>query len=282
MISSSSGSGFLVSEEGLVLTNAHVVQNMKNVTVTLADGSSLVGDIVSLDPATDLAVVQLRNPKQRKFETIKLGDSSVIRPGEFVVAMGSPLRLSNTVTSGIVSTVHRAAGDLSHRLPHVEYIQTDAAINVGNSGGPLVNLDGEVIGINSMTVKDAVGISFAIPVNIVKEFLESTKQKKPKLGKGYIGIHMLTLTPGIIDELLGRLSGFPNVKSGVFIPEVIYDSPSHRAGIYPGDIITSINGTKVTSSQQVYDFVAKGDLLTIEILRGLKRLRVVVQPETVL
>jgi S1-C subfamily serine protease len=164
-----------------------------------------------------------------------------------------------------------------------------------------------------MTVKDAVGISFAIPVDTVKEFLETAVQKKSsKPVRGYIGVHMLTLTPGIIDELLGRVPGFPSVKSGVFIPEVVFNSPSHRysvvyifpihsqvlihhlhvilifiliilfrAGIYPGDIIVSINGTDVTNSQQVYDFVAKGELLTIGVLRGRKTLKVVVQPETV-
>ncbi|XP_006814929.1 serine protease HTRA2, mitochondrial-like, partial [Saccoglossus kowalevskii] len=167
---------------------------------------------------------------------LKLGKSDDLRPGEWVIAMGSPLSLSNTITCGIVSRVHRGSGELGMRNKDMKYIQTDAAINFGNSGGPLVNLDGEAIGIN--TLKVTPGISFAIPIDYAKQFLvklDEAQKTGTKHGREinltpprkYIGITMLTLTPSIIYELDQRMTDFPVVKSGVFVHSVTVGSPSH-------------------------------------------------------
>jgi len=241
----STGSGFIVTEDGMVLTNAHVVENAVHVNVKLRDGRSFSGTVVDTDLENDLAAVKLVSQKDLKFPTLTLGSSSSIRPGEWVVAMGSPLQLSNTITAGIVSTVHRAGGEIGLPNREMEYIQTDAAINVGNSGGPLVNLDGHVIGINAITVRFAAGISFSIPIDTAKDFLSqaiervksgkyassSSKTSRRTLGpnqRWYIGVSMLTLTPQILEELWRRDQSFNKVESGVFVPQVNYGSPAHK------------------------------------------------------
>lgn len=294
----SSGSGFIVTEDGMVLTNAHVVENAVNVNVKLRDGRSFSGTVVDIDLENDLAAVKLVSRKDLKFPTLTLGSSSSIRPGEWVVAMGSPLQLSNTITAGIVSTVHRAGGEIGLPNREMEYIQTDAAINVGNSGGPLVNLDGHVIGINAITVRFAAGISFSIPIDSAKDFLSqaiervksgkyttsSSKTSRRTLGpnqRWYIGVSMLTLTPQILEELRRRDQSFNKVESGVLVPQVNYGSPAHKAGLQPGDIITKMNGKNIVSNKEVYQHVHKGETLNIEVKRGDQYLKLTIQPEVV-
>ncbi|XP_023222043.1 serine protease HTRA2, mitochondrial-like [Centruroides sculpturatus] len=227
----SNGSGFLVRSDGLILTNAHVVANMKTVTVKLYDGRVFEGHVISFDRNTDLATVKIN---AKDLPVLKLGSSAKVRPGEWVVAMGSPLSLSNTITAGIISSVNRGSRELGlHK--EMEYIQTDAAINFGNSGGPLVNLDGEVVGISTMKV--TTGISFAIPADYAAEFLKQTESKtKSWLGKvvpnniskkQYLGITMLTLNPNLVLELQQRNPDFPLVQSGVLVWKVILGSSVH-------------------------------------------------------
>uniref|UniRef100_A0A4Y0BSE8 Serine protease HTRA2, mitochondrial n=1 Tax=Anopheles funestus TaxID=62324 RepID=A0A4Y0BSE8_ANOFN len=284
----SNGSGFIVEPDGLILTNAHVVVSKPHtmVTVKLTDGRIFPGYVEHVDPASDLATVRVRCDN---LPTLKLGHSADLRTGEWVIALGSPLALNNTVTAGVVSTTQRPSQELGLRGKDINYIQTDAAITFGNSGGPLVNLDGEAIGINSMKVTS--GISFAIPIDHAKEFLrkinESPTGSERRAGSNvpayrrYIGITMLTLTPEILGELQQRNHKFPPiVRGGVLVWKVIQGSPAYSGGLQPGDIITHINGKEIKNSSDVYELLLEQDKkLSISIYRGQQLTTVHVFPE---
>uniref|UniRef100_T2MI67 Serine protease HTRA2,mitochondrial n=1 Tax=Hydra vulgaris TaxID=6087 RepID=T2MI67_HYDVU len=282
---SSVGSGFFVTEDGIVLSNAHVVKNASlkgspTVKVHLSTGETYNGVIIDVDPVSDLAAIKLVNEKQKKFPYLKLGGS--VRAGEWVAALGSPLQLSNTVTAGIVSSLHRPGGELGLYNQDMGYIQTDAAINVGNSGGPLINLEGEVIGINCFTVQQAAGISFAIPANVVKEFLKEALNKDSSntmKKKFYIGISMLSLSPDILLALQQRNPEFNSLKGGVLVARINSGSPSERSGLLIGDVILSINGKPVKSSRDVYNEVCRGANLVMQIQRKSQTLSINVSPE---
>ncbi|XP_046558252.1 serine protease HTRA2, mitochondrial-like [Haliotis rubra] len=287
----SNGSGFIVREDGLILTNAHVVGNKQSLRVKLHDGREFDGVVQAVDPVSDLATIKIQ---AKDLPTLQLGKSSSLEPGEWVIAMGSPLALSNTVTAGIVSTVHRGSKELGIHNKDMEYIQTDAVINFGNSGGPLVNLDGEAIGINTMKV--TTGISFAIPSDYACEFLlkadELLKRAQSKsrgwFGTGssakarrFMGITMLTLTPSILLELKERSADFPDVQHGVFVHKVTLGSPAYNGGIHPGDVITQINGQDVLSSSDVYSAVENNHTLRVCVMRGARKILLVVHTEEV-
>ncbi|XP_004082325.2 serine protease HTRA2, mitochondrial-like [Oryzias latipes] len=277
----SNGSGFIISSDGLIVTNAHVVANKRGVRVKLTNGDMYHASVQDVDPVADIATIKIttKNP----LPTLKLGQSSDIRQGEFVVAMGSPFALRNTITSGIVSSAQRDSKELGLSNPNMEYIQTDATIDFGNSGGPLINLDGEVIGINTMKV--TAGISFAIPSDRLKIFLDqAAKKTKSSVGESrtkarYIGVMMLTLTPSIITELQLRDPMFPNVTHGILIHRVIIGSPASRAGMLAGDIVVEINGVKVNTSEEIYKAVRSSDRITMLVQRGKELLRLQVTPE---
>ncbi|KAL5016632.1 hypothetical protein ScPMuIL_006221 [Solemya velum] len=285
----SNGSGFIVREDGIILTNAHVIANRQNVQVRLHDGRVFDGHVQAVDPVSDLATVKIDT---KNLPILKLGKSKNVRPGEWVIAMGSPLSLSNTVTAGIISSVNRGSQELGIHNKDMEYIQTDAVINFGNSGGPLVNLDGEAIGINTMKV--TTGISFAIPAEYAVNFLEKVKDvtsrteskgwfgsAKP-LKRRFLGITMLTLTPSIIMELKDRAANFPRkVEYGVFITRILVGSPAYNAGLQPGDIITSINGKQVKAASDVYSALEKGETLKTTILRKDQEKTINISPENV-
>ncbi|XP_072475992.1 serine protease HTRA2, mitochondrial isoform X2 [Notamacropus eugenii] len=246
----SNGSGFIVASDGLIVTNAHVVADRRRVRVRLPSGETYEATVTAVDPVADIAT--LRIPTK------------------------------NTITSGIVSSAQRRARDLGLPQPNVEYIQTDAAIDFGNSGGPLVNLDGEVIGVNTMKV--TAGISFAIPSDRLREFLQRGEKKSSWFGSNelkrrYIGVMMLTLTPSILAELQLREPSFPDVQHGVLIHKVILGSPAHRAGLRPGDIIVSIGDRAVKSAEDVYEAVRTQLKLAMQVRRGLDTLTLFVTPE---
>ncbi|XP_034940021.1 serine protease HTRA2, mitochondrial [Chelonus insularis] len=287
----SNGSGFIVSEDGLILTNAHVVINKPrtSVKVKLHDGSTYTGQVEDVDLHSDLATVRIN---RTNLPVMKLGSSADIRPGEFVVAIGSPLALSNTITSGVVSSANRQSEELGLHHKHMGYIQTDAAITFGNSGGPLVNLNGEAIGINSMKV--TAGISFAIPIDYAKEFLKKTKARRS--GKGltdhknlhdhvkrrYLGITMLTLTPSILYELQQRHNNFPsNIRHGVLIWKVMVGSPAFNGGLKAGDIITHVNDEPVIEVSNIYSVLEKSSSLIMTVVRNGEILKLRVEPEDI-
>ncbi|XP_035530052.1 serine protease HTRA2, mitochondrial-like [Morone saxatilis] len=277
----SNGSGFIISSDGLIVTNAHVVANKRGVRVKLINGDMYNATVQDVDPVADIATIKItaKNP----LPTLTLGRSSDVRQGEFVVAMGSPFSLRNTITSGIVSSVQRGSKELGLSNSNMEYIQTDAAIDFGNSGGPLINLDGEVIGINTMKV--TAGISFAIPSDRLRLFLDQAAKKKQSWFGGaetkrrYIGVTMLTLTQSIIAELKLRDPSFPDVTHGILIHRVIMGSPANRAGMLPGDIVVELNGVKVHTSEEIYQVVHTSDKITMVVQRGHELLRLQITPE---
>ncbi|KAM5227648.1 serine protease HTRA2, mitochondrial isoform 3-T3 [Ctenodactylus gundi] len=244
----SNGSGFVVAADGLIVTNAHVVADRRRVRVRLPSGDTYEAVVTAVDPVADIATLRIQT--KEPLPTLPLGRSADVRQGEFVVAMGSPFALQNTITSGIVSSAQRPARDLGLPQTNVEYIQTDAAIDFGNSGGPLVNLDGEVIGVNTMKV--TAGISFAITSDRLREFLRRGEKKNSWFGisgsqRRYIGVMMLTLTP--------------------------------RAGLRPGDVILAIGEQLVRSAEDVYEAVRTQSQLAVRIRRGPETLTLYVTPE---
>ena len=230
------GSGFIISTDGYVITNAHVVQRADEVTVTLTDKREFKAKVIGTDERTDVAVLKIDTTGLPK---LTIGDSDKVRVGEWVLAIGSPFGFENTVTAGIVSAKSRDTGDF------VPFIQSDAAVNPGNSGGPLFNTKGEVIGINSQIFSGNggyLGISFAIPVNTAMG-VASQLMKTGKVNRGRVGIAM---NPGPITKDLAESLGLPNTK-GALIDEVTKDSPAEKAGLLALDIILKLNGKQIDS-----------------------------------
>ncbi|XP_036402683.1 serine protease HTRA1B-like [Megalops cyprinoides] len=276
-----SGSGFVVSEDGLIVTNAHVVANKQRVKVELKSGASYDAKIKDVDEKADIALIKIDAPT--KLPVLLLGRSADLRPGEFVVAIGSPFSLQNTVTTGIVSTTQRGGKELGLRNSDMDYIQTDAIINYGNSGGPLVNLDGEVIGIN--TLKVTAGISFAIPSDKIRQFLAESydRQAKGKMApkKKYIGVRMMTLTPTLAKELKGRQKDFPDITSGAYVMEVISKTPAATGGLKEHDVIISINGQRISSASDVSNAIKRDSTLRLVVRRGNEDVMLTIVPEEI-
>ncbi|KAG5280818.1 hypothetical protein AALO_G00064340 [Alosa alosa] len=277
----SSGSGFMVSEDGWIVTNAHVLSNKQRIKVELQNGAQYDAMVKDVDPKIDIALIKIES--ESPLPVLMLGHSSDIRPGEFVVAVGSPFSLQNTVTTGIISTTQRGGHELGLKDSDMEYIQTDAIINYGNSGGPLVNLDGDVIGIN--TLKVTAGISFAIPSDRIRQFLTESydRQRRGKTmpKKRYMGVRMLQLSSSLIRELKERDKDFQNVTSGVYVYEVIPGTAADSAGLKNHDVITTINGQPVHSTDDVIDAVQSGQPLSMVVLRENRDVILTVVPEKV-
>uniref|UniRef100_A0A8I6AGY9 HtrA serine peptidase 1 n=1 Tax=Rattus norvegicus TaxID=10116 RepID=A0A8I6AGY9_RAT len=272
-----SGSGFIVSEDGLIVTNAHVVTNKNRVKVELKNGATYEAKIKDVDEKADIALIKIDH--QGKLPVLLLGRSSELRPGEFVVAIGSPFSLQNTVTTGIVSTTQRGGKELGLRNSDMDYIQTDAIINYGNSGGPLVNLDGEVIGIN--TLKVTAGISFAIPSDKIKKFLTESHDRQAKGHGRLISTQALFLLSSKAKELKDRHRDFPDVISGAYIIEVIPDTPAEAGGLKENDVIISINGQSVVTANDVSDVIKKENTLNMVVRRGNEDIVITVVPEEI-
>lgn len=276
---SETGSGFIINSDGHILTNAHVVSGSDTVRVTLKDGRALTGKVLGADSVTDVAVIKV---DAQNLPTVKLGNSDSLRPGEWAIAIGNPLGLDNTVTTGIVSATGRSSRQVGVPDQRVRFVQTDAAINPGNSGGPLLNAAGEVIGINTAIIQGAQGIGFAIPVNTAKN-IANKLISDGKVQHPYLGIQMVDLTPEIKQNINSdpELNLNVNEDDGVLIVQVAPNSPAQRAGLRSGDIISKINNQSVKDSnsvQQAVDASSVGARLPMEVRRSGQNVDLVVQP----
>ena len=273
------GSGFIFDGAGLVLTNAHVVAQADRVTVILKDGRNFEGKVQGVDSVTDLAVVKINGSN---LPVADLGDSQQVQVGDWAIAVGNPLGLDNTVTLGIISTLHRSSAQVGIPDKRLEFIQTDAAINPGNSGGPLLNQQGEVIGINTAIRADAMGIGFAIPINRAKEIAKvlATGQK---VSHPYLGIELANLTPQIAtqnNQDPNAVFMLPEIN-GVLVIRVRPDTPAADGGLRRGDVITEIENQVITTAEQVQDIVEKsrlGQSLAIEVRRSNQNTTLSVRP----
>ena len=266
------GSGFIISSEGYVVTNNHVISGADQITVIFNNGIDEVpAELVGTDPKTDIAVLKI-DPDKVDIKNINWGDSGSSRVGDIVLAIGNPLGLGGTVTSGIISSINRDIGG----GPYVDFIQTDAPINRGNSGGPLFNLDGEVIGINSMIISQtggSVGLGFSIPSNTAKLIVEqiiSFGQAK----RGWLGVQILDLTPEFSESL------DYDSTDGAFVSSVSPESPAAKSNIQAGDIIIEFDGKKITSFKDLPKVVAEtpiGNEVKVSVWRNGGLIEITVQ-----
>jgi serine protease Do len=254
------GSGVIVSHEGYILTNYHVIEKADEIKVTLLDKREYKGKIVGSDPKTDIAVIKI---SAKDLPSIKWGDSDRLQVGEFVLAFGNPYGFSHTVTLGIVSAVGRANVGIAD---YEDFIQTDAAINPGNSGGPLVNIKGELIGINTAIFSRTggyQGIGFAVPSNMAKSVMEQLI-KEGKVTRGWLGVTIQSVTPELA-------KGFKLKKvSGAIVSEVFENSPAEKAGLKRGDVIVGLNGKTVKDSESLRNMVAQsevGSKIRLKVIR---------------
>lgn len=242
----SMGSGFIISKDGLVVTNNHVVDGAKKITVKLPDGRQFDGKVLGTDAATDVALVKIQSPKA--LPSVEFGDDRQVRVGDWVVAVGNPFGLSNTVTAGIVSSIGRAIGT----GPYTDFIQIDAPINRGNSGGPTFNLRGQVVGMNSMIFSPSggsVGIGFAIPASVIHDVVNQLIAHG-HVTRGWLGVQIQSITPEIASSL-----GMSDPK-GAIVATVVPDSPASKAGLMQGDIVVALNGKAIEDSRDLTRRVA--------------------------
>ena len=246
------GSGFLISEDGYILTNYHVIEGADSVRVLLANEEEYNGTVVGFDDSIDVALLKIEH--SAPFPYIKLGDSDTVRVGDYAVAIGNPFGLSHTVTMGIISAKERVIGS----GPYDDYLQTDASINPGNSGGPLFNLQGEAIGINTAINPRAQGIGFSLPINKVTSILDDLKEHG-RPSRGWLGLGLQPLE---------------NEKNGAVVREVYPQTPAAKAGLEAGDIITSFDGEAIENVDEFIRLVGSyraGDSVKVNIIRGKKQ-----------
>lgn len=243
------GSGVIVRTDGYILTNNHVVEGADIVTVEMSDGRKIDAKIVGTDPETDLAVLKIN---ETNLEAVPFGDSDAIRVGDWVLAIGSPFGLDQTVTAGIISGKNRVQGIVDGGRGFEDFLQTDAAINPGNSGGPLVNLRGELVGINTAILSrsgTSAGIGFSIPVQLARPVMNSIIENG-EVRRGFLGAQVADVTPEVVEEFGLK------VEDGALIRGVLEGQPAANAGLQPGDVIISTDGRPVTSSSRLVNYIA--------------------------
>ncbi len=231
------GSGFIISKDGYIVTNNHVIKDADEIKVILHDNSEYKAKIIGSDPMTDLALIKI---KGKDFMPLKFGKSSQAAVGSWVVAIGSPFGLEQTVTAGIISAKGRIIGS----GPYDDFIQTDASINPGNSGGPLLNMDGEVIGINTAIIKSGQGIGFAIPSDMAMGIIDQLTENK-QVSRGWMGVAIQPITKELADYYGVK------EKTGVLVAKVFEGDPAEKAGIKPGDVVVEINGKTIENPRDL-------------------------------
>jgi len=254
------GSGFIISREGFILTNNHVIENADEIVVKTADEKEHKAKVIGRDPKTDIAVIKIDDAKN--LSVVTMGNSDDLKVGAWVVAIGNPFGLEHTVTAGIVSAKGRYIGQGSYD----NFIQTDAAINPGNSGGPLINLKGEVVGINSAIFSRSggnIGIGFAIPINVAKDMLPELEEKG-RVTRGWLGVMIQKVTPDIAENF-----GLKDTK-GALVADVVKDGPAEEAGVKVGDVIVEFDGHPIKESTELPMLVARtrvGKSVTVKVIR---------------
>jgi len=264
------GSGFIINKDGYIITNNHVVDNASEIKVKLSDGREFKAKVIGRDSKTDLALIKISSNSEN-LPVLALGDSEKMRVGDWVIAVGNPFGLEETVTQGIISATGRAIG----AGPYDNFLQTDAPINPGNSGGPLVNLKGEVIGINTAIVTGGQGIGFAIPGALAKTITTQLREKG-KVVRGWIGVTIQTVTPELAQSF-----GMKEAK-GALVGDVVSGGPAEKAGIKIGDVIISFDGKNVKTSNDLPRLVAEtpvGKSIPIALIREGKEVQVSVKVE---
>jgi serine protease Do len=261
------GSGVIISRDGHVLTSNHVIENADEIEVVLHDGTKYPAKLVGRDPRTDLAVLKINAPDGAGFTAVEPGDSDAVRVGEFAIAIGSPFSLNSSVTVGIVSQKGRSVGV----LPYEDFIQTDASINVGNSGGPLVDVDGRMIGINAVIQTESpysrgsIGIGFAVPANVAMRVAKAIIQSGG-VDRPWLGVQLMDL-----EHLSNELPA--DRLSGAAVGEVFGNTPAAKCGLRAGDIITAVDETPVTNVRAVQRAIFKrevGETVKLNVRRGEK------------
>ena len=246
MVRRSSGSGFFISPSGELITNNHVVEGADKIEVQLADETRYQVDVVGRDPATDIALLKVTKP-DRQFPYLNLGSAQRLRVGEWVMAVGNPLNMDHTVTVGIVSAKGRVLGLSDSSFEN--FIQTDAAINFGNSGGPLVNLRGEAVGINTAINARGQNLGFAVPIDTATQILTQLRERG-RVVRGYLGIMV-----GPIDQETAEAFKLSS-RDGAFVQEVLKDHAADKAGIRHGDVVVDIDGTRIKDTRDLIDTVS--------------------------
>ena len=265
------GSGFIINQEGYVLTNEHVVRKADNIKVTLSDGREFAGEVIGSDVTSDMAIVKIQADH---LPSVTLGNSDELRVGEIVIAIGNPYGLQQTVTMGVVSAKGRSIPAGTERQVYRNFIQTDTAINPGNSGGPLLNIKGEVVGINTAIIPYAQGIGFAIPINIAKKNIDDLINLG-KVRRSWLGVYIQEVTPEIAKQF-----GLPEDAKGVLVGDVVKDSPAEESGIKRGDIIIKVNDEEVDSPGELQDKIRDidiGEKADIEVVQDGKIINFIIK-----
>jgi S1-C subfamily serine protease len=276
MLQEGQGSGFIIDDQGHIITNYHVVQDAIKVTAILHDSRQFEAKVIGTDRESDIALLQVDAQKLGKVEPLPLGDSDMVKPGQMAIALGSPSGLDGSITVGIISGIGRSLGSSGQR-PNPEILQTDAAINPGSSGGPLLNSAGEVVGINTAIEASLTGIGFAVPINTVKSLLPALL-KGGEIKNAWLGISAVAISSELAESL--ELS----VSSGIYVVTVVADSPAEKAGLIEsgsdelgqqpargGDIITAIDGIEVFAVEDMVAYLndkEPGDNISLSVNRG--------------
>jgi S1-C subfamily serine protease len=267
-----SGSGFIFSSDGFIFTNSHVVEGAERIMVSLLNENEIEATLIGKDPDTDLAILKIYT---QGYSVAKLGDTSQLQIGQFVIAIGNPYGYQHTVTTGVVSALGRTLQTQSGRMVD-NVIQSDAALNPGNSGGPMINTDGEVIGVNTAVIQGAQGLSFSVDINTAKEIAKQLISNG-KVFKAHLGLQLQDVP---INEKVRQHYKLPN-KSGIFITKIEENTPASRSQLLEGDIIISFNDKVISNSNELFKELTRREILSvtnISVLRHTELLHFIIVP----